>query len=114
MMELKARLVAGREFWCEPAPGKRLKLRRPREAEMAVLRHGVGVDDVCRAVVDWDGFTEAVLLGATVGSSDAVPFDKDLADEVLRDHLEWAQPAADALAQAVTEHLASRAAAAKN
>lgn len=119
---LIAALRSARESWVEVAPGKRLKIRRPTEAEFpAFLRkteagRGIAVEleHVQRHVVDWEGFSEADLLGPTVGVSDALPFDAAVWAEVVADHLEWMQPAAQALVQAIVSHLTAQADAAGN
>lgn len=119
---LIAALRSARERWVEVAPGKQVKIRRPTEAEFpAFVRDVAGVrtlsvelEHVQQYVTDWRGFTEADLLGATVGVADALPFDALVWAEVVADHLEWLKPAAQALLRAITEHVESQDATAKN
>jgi len=119
---LLAKLRAAREHWVEVAPGKRLKFLRPTEAEqLAFVRvQGNGrqlvveLEQVQRFAVDWAGFTEADLLGQAVGVSDAVPFDSAVFAEVIADHLEWLQPAAEGLLQLIVGHRGDQATAEKN
>lgn len=119
---LIAALRSNRERWVSVAPGKDVKIRRPTEAEFpAFVREvdgrrtlSVELAHVQRHVVDWRGFTEADLLGATVGVADALPFDALIWAEVVADHLEWLKPAANALLQAITDHVERDEAAAKN
>jgi hypothetical protein len=112
--DLTARMLALREQWVDLAPGKRVKLRRPAEAEMAKFRGGMSVEHVASACVGWDGFTEADLLGASQGAQDAVQFDAGLWLEVLRDRLDWVGLVADAIIACVTAHLEAREAARGN
>jgi hypothetical protein len=122
MNPLIAALRSARERWVDVAPGKDVKIRRPTEAEFpAFLKEvdgrrslSVELSHVQQFVVDWRGFTEADLLGATVGVADAVPFDPEVWAEVVADHLEWLKPAANALLLCITEHVERDADAAKN
>lgn len=99
-----------------------ITLRRPPEAQMGRLLSvvgekatwSVGPEDVKAAVVGWAGFTEADLLGATVGSSDAVPFDADLFALYIDDHLEDQTKIAKVLLDVVTEYVDKRGASEKN
>lgn len=69
---------------------------------------------LCDYVCGWDGFTEADLLGPAVGSADAVAFTPELWSRVLRDHLHYFPPVAQAMVDTITEYLASKATTAKN
>lgn len=120
---LVAALRSGRERWVELEPGKRLKIRRPAEAEFSdfiVAREGSGrtmvVDlrHVQRYAVDWAGITEADLLGPTVGSGDEMPFNADVWGEAVADRLPWLRAAAEGLLNTITEHLQAQEAAAGN
>lgn len=110
-------LRSARESWVDVAPGKRVKIRRPTEAEFpSFLRkteagRGIAVEleHVQRHVVDWEGFTEADLLGPTVGVSDALPFDAAVWSEVVADHIDWMQAAAKALVQSIVDHMTAQA-----
>jgi hypothetical protein len=124
---LIAKLQAQRESWCElrPAgdgqPRLAVRLRRPPEAELPELRAREGrslqqqlAQAVCDCAVGWDGFTEAELLGAALGSSDPLPFDAAVWAEVVRDRQGWMVLAAAHLTEQINTHLASRAAVEKN
>lgn len=100
---LIAQLQQQRQSWCvlrKAAAGQAelsVCLRRPTELDLAELRRAESgsfakvtlADTVCKSAVDWRGFTEAELLGASIGSSDPLPFDTDLWTEVVLDHAEW-------------------------
>lgn len=113
---LITRLREQRMKWVDLAgePGKRVRIIRPTESELAqhFFKDGrlvVGIEEVKRFVVEWDGFTEADFLGAAVGSSDPLPFDAALWAEVVADHVKWVQQ----LAQDLLDHtVAHRVAAA--
>lgn len=90
-------------------PGKRVRLIRPTEVELSqhFIKDGfvnVGVEEVKRFTVDWSGFTEADLLGASVGSSDAVPFSPDLWAEVVSDNVTWVRALAKNLLDLAIAH----------
>lgn len=127
---LKA-MRAQREL-CVPMGGaddapKRMTLLRPTDLEvqrdMIKLMPGDGgkptaqllldTDTVHRFVVAWDGYTTADLLGPA-GGSDAAPFSPDLVREWLATHPEDIRKLVDALMGAITEHINTRAEAAKN
>jgi hypothetical protein len=97
-----------RRFWVDLGDGLRVQMERPREAEMPRFAHGVQVDDVAACACDWQGFTEATLVGAA-GSSQALPFDTDLWGEYVRDNVAAVQACALALADAITAHLQRKA-----
>ena len=90
-------------------PPKRVRIIRPTEVELSqhFVKAGevsVGFDQVKAFVVDWDGFTEAHLLGASVGAADPVPFTPALWSEVVGDHTTWVRTVAQALLDAVVSH----------
>jgi hypothetical protein len=97
-----------RRFWVELAPGLRVQMERPREAEMPRFTAGVQVDDVASCACDWQGFTEQTLIGAA-GNSEPLPFDAELWGEYARDNVEHVQVCAVALAEAISAHLERRA-----
>lgn len=111
---LLARMAAQREAWADLGGGKRLKYHRPPEVELPRLAAGVGLDQVVQYACGWEGFTEADLLGAAVGSSDAVPFDAQLWRAYVQDHAQALQAAAQAMADTVTQYLQGKADTAKN
>jgi len=118
------RLRDQRRFWVEVAPGLRIRLVRPTEREAAVHlftdsgsgspSFAVKFEDVVRHTDGWEGFTEALLLGAAVGSSDPLPFDAELWGEVAAEHLDWVSTLQRALLDKVIAHLNAQGAEAKN
>lgn len=113
------RLREARMWWLELEPGKRVRLIRPSEVEVAqhLFQDGklaVGIDAVKRFSVDWDGFTEADLLGAAIGSVDPLPFEAALWAEVVADRSEWVSKVASAILEAAVRHHAEKAEAEKN
>lgn len=111
---LIARMDEQRARWVDLPDGKRVRVRRPLETEFHRLRAGIGIDHVCEFACGWDGFAEADLLGSAVGSSDALAFAPALWSRVARDRAEYVQPVAQALIDAITEHIAAKAAVEKN
>lgn len=111
---LIARMDAQRTRWATLPGGRRVQFRRPLETEFGRFRQGVTVEHLAEYACGWEGFTEADLLGAAIGSSDPVPFSPELWGRLVRDRLDYVAPMAQAIVDAVTEHLASRDAAAKN
>lgn len=107
---LVKKLLAQRESWVDLG-GKRVRIRRPAETEIFALleiRDGkpaslkVGLEEVKRRVVDWEGFTEADLIVS--GASDPVEFDADLWCALIEDRREWVSPIAKALIDAIIAH----------
>lgn len=111
---LIAQMDAQRQQWVELEPGKRVRFQRPLETEFYRFRLGVTVDHICEYVNGWEGYTEADLLGAAIGSSDDVEFDSALWARLARDRSEYIAPVARAIADAITAHLAAKDSAAKN
>lgn len=100
-------------------PQKRLRIIRPTEVEIAqhMLRGGeafVGFEQVVLFVVDWDGVTEADLLGAAVGAADPVAFSTALWREVASDRVSWVRLAAQAILDAAATHSEKVSTEAKN
>jgi hypothetical protein len=114
MAALIARMDAQRARWVALPGGRRVQFRRPLETEFGKFRQGVTVEHLAEYACAWENFTEADLLGAAIGSSDPVPFSPELWGRLVRDRLDYVAPMAQAIVDAVTEHLASRDAAAKN
>jgi hypothetical protein len=81
---LIAQILAQRESKFEVVPGRWLKIRRPAEVEAASLR--VTVEGLQSVVVGWEAFTEADLLGSTVGSDSAVVFSFEVFSLWAADH----------------------------
>lgn len=111
---LIAKMDAARARWVDLPGGKRVQFRRPLETDMGGFVGGVTVEHVCAHVCGWEGFTEADLLGAGIGASDAVRFTPALWARVVRDRIAYVQPVASAIAQAIQEHLVAMEAVAKN
>lgn len=108
-------LRAQRLRWVQVEPGIEVQFRRPLEAELARFAEGgVTVEHVCDYVVGWRGVTEATLLGAAVGSGDVADFTPALWSEYVRDRIDVVRCVAAAIADAVSTHLANKAAITKN
>ena len=108
---------AKREQWIDLEPGKSVKVRRPTDWEVARDFSNVDRDtmqNVCDYTVDWSGFSEAAMLGADIGSSDPLAFDRDLWREVASDRLDWVSAVAEKLVEFVRASAEARKAAEKN
>lgn len=118
--QLIKQLRERRMVWVElDLPGKRVRLIRPTEVELAqhFIKDGivsVGIEEVKRFTVDWSGFTEADLLGAAIGSSDTVPFSSDLWAEVVSDRVDWVRSLAHKLLELSIQHRTTAEADSKN
>lgn len=108
------RLQAQRKHWVDLGDGRKVQYMRPPEVELPRLINGVRIEHVTQYVCDWKGFSEATLLGAAVGSSDPVEFDRALWAEVVADDVKLLGVVAEALAGAATAYLAERTAVEKN
>jgi len=111
---LLARLDAQRETWVDLPDGKRLKYRRPYEVDLPQFLRGVRIEHVIDYACDWSGFTEADLLGAAVGSSDPLPFHRDLWAAVVRDRARYLPVVAKAMVETAAAYLQKRVDTAKN
>lgn len=115
---LLAKMAEQRAHWVDlpgtGTPPKRLQFHRPPEVELPALLGGVRIEHVVQYACGWAGFTEACLLGPSVGSSDVVPFNRDLWAAWVRDHANAVPAVAKAMADAVTQHLEAREGIAKN
>jgi hypothetical protein len=122
MSRLIKQLRAQRQSWVDLEPGKRVQIIRPAEIEVQQFFRMEGglrtmaaeLPQVTKFVTDWAGITEADLLGAAVGASDAVPFDADLWAEVVADRSAWLKTVSSALIDAIVKHFESKAQAEKN
>ena len=119
--QLIKRMREQRMKWVDIAgqPGKRVRIIRPTETEVGqYLSKGrelvVGLEEVKRFAVDWQGYTQADLLGASIGSADAVPFHPDLWAEVVSDQAKWVRQLAQDLLDLVVAHGSAVAEDAKN
>lgn len=112
--QLLRKLRAQRETWCDLGDGLAVCVRRPLEVDFGRLGVGIVADHVIEYACDWRGFTEATLLGAGIGSADAVPFSRELWSEWISDNAARIEPVARAIVQAVQQHLDARQADAGN
>lgn len=111
-----------RERTVDLGDGKKVTFLRPTETDLPKLLHGdgdtrtwsVGIAEVQACVVDWSGFTEADVLGASVGSSDPLPFDADLWGELVSDRITWMRKVADDILTSVVDHINAQDKTAKN
>lgn len=122
MNKLVKQLRAQRQSWVDLEPGKRVQIIRPAESEFSSFLSGdgadrriaVGLEHVGKYVTDWEGVTEAELLGAAVGSSDAVAFDASLWLEVAADRSPWFLAVSTAIMKSMTDHFEKKAEVSKN
>jgi hypothetical protein len=114
MVDLVQQLRSQRESWAEVAPGKRIKIRRPQEAQMFRFRGGISAALAVEFVVGWEGITEADLLGASLASQTPAVFSPELVSEVLLDRMDWVEAVSVELRRAIEAHIEAKAAAAKN
>lgn len=116
---LKA-LRAQRLHWIEVRPASdgvsalAVQVRRPLEAELYKFSAGVTAEHVCEFVTAWKGFTEADILGPSVGASDPLEFDAELWSEWVRDNAGYVQAIAAGIRDLIQQHLEKVGAAAKN
>ena len=111
---LVAKLLAQREAWVELESGKRVRIRRPAEAQLHKYRGGLTAELLAGLAVGWEGFTEADILGPALGASDPLPFAPDLWATLLEDRVDWLQRVAEGMSTAVQQHVAARGLAEKN
>lgn len=84
--------------------GKTFFIRRPTHAEAATIG-AIPLVDVCvEFTVDWEGIRESDLLES--GSTDIVPFDKDIWGEYLPDKPELWRPLSSAIIEHYQKHVA--------
>lgn len=114
MVDLVQQLRSQRESWAEVAPGKRIKVRRPQEAQMFRFRGGISAALAVEFVVGWEGITEADLLGEAIASQTPAVFTPELASETLLDRMDWVEKVSAELKRAIEVHLAAKAEATKN
>jgi hypothetical protein len=119
---LLAQLRKRREKWVDLGEGRRIKFLRPAESDQGMMLKvegnkatwAVGIDQVREFVVDWDGFTEANILGPEIGGDMTVAFDRELFEEMVKDDVSWVGKVAQAILDSVVEHINSKDATAKN
>ena len=131
--EIKALLLKRRANWVtvgEVGEGdakrvQKVKFTRPPESDFHTMlttvdvesntaRWNVELSHVKKYADDWEGFTEADLIGAGVGASDAVPFDSGLFSYWVEDNVEAQRKIGSAILSATVDYLTSREATAKN
>lgn len=97
--------------------GKEVRFLRPPESDMgSMLRVDgeqrqwvVGLEHVRKYVTGWNGFTEADLLGASVGSSEEAEFSPELWSEVCGDDLALVSKVAEAILASVVDRVNEQA-----
>jgi hypothetical protein len=123
--QLLRQLRAARSFWHEldTPPRRALQIRRPTEDQIVSWQDvfTAEIKNLARlrqaateVVVGWRGFTEADILGPTVGSDVAVDFDRDLFIEWAIDDLLMLAEVSNKAVQSFIEHRDKKAAAEKN
>lgn len=125
-MDRRALLAARkrrREKSVDLGGGKKVSFMRPPESDMPRLLKGDGevkrwevtLADVRTYVCGWEGFTEADVLGPSVGASDVtVDFDADLWSEIVGDDLGIINKVADAILKSVVDFISEKAEVEKN
>lgn len=114
-----------RERWVDVGDGRRVKFLRPTETDFPKMLKideasqkatwNVTIDHVKMFVVDWEGFSEASLLGSDIAPADQmVPFDPELFAEVVGDDADWVVKIANAILQSIVETFAKKEEKAKN
>lgn len=120
--EVLAQRKKGREKSVPLGDGLSAVITRPPEAHWPALLQfndgkatwSVGLAEVRKYVVGWDGFTEATFLGAAIGSGDPIPFDAELWDDYCTDNVEAVKAVAEAILDTVVKYQEQRDAVAKN
>jgi hypothetical protein len=93
------------------ADGHKFTVRRPTDADAAVLSTSTRLDMLRQFVVGWD-LTELQIVPG--GGPDPVPFDAALWAEWIADQPELWEPLGSAIENAYVAHAAKRTAAEKN
>lgn len=113
--DLIARVLAKRESWVDLGDGKRVKARRPAVGDLRQFRSGATADAWLRCCVDWDGFTEAAILGPELGSGNSkVAFDSELWVVLALDQPEWIGKVTSAVIESINAEASARTDSAKN
>lgn len=127
--EIKALLQKKRAKWVEVGQAgerkQRVRFMRPPESDFHTLLTNVDQDagkavwnvelsHVRKYTDDWEGFTEADLVGSAVGASDAVPFSHELFDFWIEDNVEAQRKIGNAILRATIDYITDREATAKN
>jgi hypothetical protein len=105
-----------REQWValDDDGAKRVRVRRPPGAHVFEFGRNRTPEVFLRTAVGWDGFTEADILGAGVGSSDPVPFNVDLWVTLALDRIDWIGKVSEVVTTAITQYIEATEAIAKN
>ena len=110
-MDYIAAVLAQREAWVDLGGGKRVRVRRPAEMQMAQLRGGFRPEHAASFVNDWSGFTAADC--GSEGDA-AVLFDAALWGVLVEDNAQWFEAVATKVIDMVNAHLARREAVSGN
>jgi hypothetical protein len=113
-----------RKRWVQLSEGKRVQILLPTELEVVQnfvkpgdegkLTLAADYPEVQKFVCGWEGITEADLLGAAVGASDAVEFNTELWSAFASENLEHVRKVARALLDGIAERTLAQQADAKN
>lgn len=114
MSDVLKRLQAARERWITLDDTRQVKIRRPVAAKLGALLQQTAPEPYLDCVVDWRGFTEASVLGPSLGSDTVLPFDTAVWRELALDRVGWLPKVADAVIEDATAFLHSLEAAAGN
>lgn len=114
---LAASLRRKREKSVVTGEGKKVFFLRPPETEVGPMlkvlddrtTFSVSVDQVRKYACGWEGYTEADILGATVGSSDAVEFNAELWAEYIVDNADLVNKVAGAILDSIVDHYKGKA-----
>jgi len=122
---LQARILKARERWVDLGEGRRVKFLRPGETEFHKYlipvegdpdrrTWSIEVEHVQKLVVDWDGFTEATLLGASVGGDIVVEFSPELWATVVVDNADWSGKVGREILDSIVSYIVDREKITKN
>ena len=96
-------------------PDLKVKVERPAESEFyESMKVTPRAQLVAEVVADWAGMSEAVFLGAAVGSTDEIPFDEALWAFVSKDRLDWIEVVTQKATEMVSAHLVRKSEDQKN
>ena len=131
--DIKALLLKRRAKWVEIGEVgegdakrvQRVRFTRPPESDFHTLLTNVDqaegkavwnieLPHVIKYADEWEGFTEADFIGAGVGASDPVAFDRGLFACWIEDNVEAQRKIGNAILSATVDYLTAREATAKN
>lgn len=131
--EIKALLLKRRAKWVEVGVVgegdarrvQRVRFIRPPETQLHTLLTSVDqaegkavwsveLEHVKKYSEDWEGFVTADFVGAAVGDSDPVAFDRELFAVWVEDNVEAQRKIANAILNSTVDYLTARDATAKN